>query len=51
MEGRVVLHFDFLNVTGGLGFDFVGILLKERGKKMAVRFTLLVRKNEVWVGV
>ena len=50
MEGHVVLHFYFFNAGGGLGYDFVGFLLKERGRKMATGFTLLVRKNEIWVG-
>ena len=35
-EGRVVLHFDFFSAGGGPIFDFVGCLLKERGRKRAV---------------
>ena len=50
MEGQVVLHFDVFNAEGGSGYDFVGFLLKERGRKRAAGFTLLVRKNEIWVG-
>ena len=30
MEGRVVLHFDFFNAVGGLGFYFFRFFLEER---------------------
>ena len=33
MEGWVVLHFDFFSSEDGLGFNFVGFLLKERGRE------------------
>ena len=35
-EGQVVLHFYFFSAGGGPIFDFVGVLLKERGRKRAV---------------
>ena len=35
-EGRVVFHFDFFNAEGGPRFDFIGVLLKEIGRKKAV---------------
>ena len=33
MEGWVVMHFDFFSAGSGLGFDFFGFLLEERGGK------------------
>ena len=45
-EDRVVLHFDLIfNVGGDLRFDFVGFLLKKRGRKRAVGWVSIWEKR------
>ena len=43
----MVLHFDFFSALGGPGFDFVGFLLKEKGRKRAVWWVSIWGRSEV----
>ena len=47
----MVLHFDFFSVGGGPIFDFVGFLLKERGRKRAVGWVSIWGEARWVVGV
>ena len=49
-EGRVVLHFEFFSAGGGSGFDCVGFLLKDRGRKRVVGWVSIWGEAR-WVGV
>ena len=46
----MVLHFDFFSAGGGPRFGFVGVLLKERGRKRAMGWVSIWGVAR-WVGV
>ena len=43
----MVLYFDFFSAGGGPGFDFVGFLLKERGRKRAMGWVSIWGRSEM----
>ena len=45
------LHFEFFSAGGGLGFDFVGFLLKDRERKRVVGVGFHLGRSKVGWGL